>query len=88
MPSVYVEFFGIARSRANSPGLKMDAGCLSDVLESLRQQFPALAEVCIRDDELAAGWLLNVNGAEFTRDLTTRLKEGDSVLLIPSDAGG
>lgn len=88
MPSVYVEFYGVARSRANVPGLTVNAGCLIDVLVSVKQQCPALAEVCIQGDELAAGWLLNINGARFTRDLRIPLSEGDSVLLIPADAGG
>lgn len=88
MPSVHVEFYGVARSRAKAPGLTLDAGCLRDLLVSLNAQCPALAEVCLQGDELAAGWLLNVNGASFTRDLSIRLNEGDHVLLIPADAGG
>lgn len=88
MPAVHVEFFGVARSRANVRSLTVDAGCLGEVLMHLRTQCPAISELCMQGDELTRGWLLNVNGARFTRDLTTPLHEGDSVLLIPADAGG
>lgn len=83
-----MEFFGVARSRANVAQATLDVDSLRDLLAHVGQQFPSLAELCIDKDELAAGWLLNVNGAAFTRDLSTPLNAGDSVLLIPADAGG
>tara|TARA_R110002072_G_scaffold295170_1_gene465911 strand:- start:24724 stop:24975 length:252 start_codon:yes stop_codon:yes gene_type:complete len=83
-----LEFFGVARSRANTAEVTLDAECLQDVLSEVCEQFPSLAELCVIDRELASGWLLNVNGTVFTRDLKTTLHDGDSVLLIPADAGG
>lgn len=52
------------------------------------EELPELADLCLTDGQLTPAWLLNVNGTRFTRDLTTPLEEGDSVLLIPADAGG
>lgn len=88
MPSIIVEFFGVARSRAGVASVTLDADCLQEVLVQLQDQLPVLAELCIDNGELASGWLLNINGAAFTRDLNTLVNEGDSVLLMPADAGG
>jgi molybdopterin converting factor small subunit len=88
LPSIQVEFFGVVRRRAEVSAVALEAVRLRDVVAHLREHFPALAELCVQDDELAPGWLLNVNGAGFTRDLNTNLNDGDNVLLIPADAGG
>lgn len=88
MPSIHVEFFGVARSRANVAAVTLDVDSLREVLSQINEQFPELAELCVDDGELAPGWLLNVNGSAFTRDLQTPLNDGDNVLLIPADAGG
>ena len=83
-----MEFFGVARSRTNVAEVTLAVECLQDALSQVCEQFPSLAELCVVDGELAAGWLLNVNGTAFTRDLKTAVIDGDSVLLIPADAGG
>ena len=83
-----MEFFGVARSRAGVASVTLDADCLQEVLVQLQDQLPFLAELCIDNGALASGWLLNINGAAFTRDLNTLVNEGDSVLLMPADAGG
>jgi molybdopterin converting factor small subunit len=88
LPSIQLEFFGVARSRTNVAEVTLDVECLRDALLQVCQRFPSLSELCVVDDQLAAGWLLNVNGTAFTRDLKTALHDGDSVLLIPADAGG
>ena len=88
MPSIHVEFFGVARSRANVAAVTLDVVSLREVLAQIGERFPALAELCVEEGELAPGWLLNVNGVAFTRDLRASLNDGDNVLLIPADAGG
>ncbi|MFT4555565.1 MAG: molybdopterin converting factor small subunit [Planctomycetaceae bacterium] len=88
MPSIQVEFFGVARSRANVAAVTLDVVSLREVLSQLGEHFPSLADLCVEDGELAPGWLLNLNGTTFTRDLSTPVKNGDNVLLIPADAGG
>ena len=88
MASVRLEFFGVARSRANVATIDLEASDLRNVTAQLAQQFPDLAELCLVDDQVASGWLLNINGARFTRDLDTTLHDGDSILLMPADAGG
>ena len=88
LPAIHVEFFGVARSRAKVAKVELDVDCLQELLARIGERFPSLAELCIDNGELAAGWLLNVNGSAFTRDLNTSLDDGDCVLLIPADAGG
>ena len=88
LASIRLEFFGVARRRANVAAITLDVACLREVLLQIGEQFPPLAQLCVEDGELAPGWLLNVNGSAFTRDLRSPLNDGDSVLLIPADAGG
>jgi len=88
LPSISVEFFGVARSRAGVADVTLDAGCLRELLVRLQEQLPSLTELCIDNGELSPDWLLNINAAAFTRDLSTSLNDGDSVLLMPADAGG
>jgi len=88
LPSVSVEFFGVARSRAGVAQVMLDADCLRDVLAHIQEQIPGLADLCIENGELTPGWLLNINGTAFTRDLNLPLMDGDSALLMPADAGG
>lgn len=83
-----MEFFGVARSRAGVASVTLDADCLQEVLVQLQDQLPSLAELCIDNGELSPGWLLNINGTAFTRDLNLPLTDGDSALLMPADAGG
>ncbi len=78
----------MARSRTNVAAATLDVDNLREVVSYIQTQFPSLAELCIDNGQLASDWLLNVNGTAFTRDLSTELNDGDSVLLIPADAGG
>jgi molybdopterin converting factor small subunit len=88
LASIRLEFFGVARSRANVAAVDLDVENLFDIVARVREQFPSLVELCVKNGQLAPGWLLNINGAVFTRDLSIALDDGDSVLLIPADAGG
>ena len=88
MALIQLEFFGVARSRAKVATVTLDVDDLSGIVERLVEQFPSLAEICVENGQLAAGWLLNINGVMFTRDLTNALNDGDNVLLIPAAAGG
>jgi molybdopterin converting factor small subunit len=88
LASIRLEFFGVARRRANVAAVDLDVDNLLNVIARLQEQFPSLVELCVTNGQLAPGWLLNVNGAVFTRDLSIALNDGDNVLLIPADAGG
>ncbi len=88
MPRVRVEFFGLARSRSGIEAADLNAATLGDAVELLTDQFPALAETCFSGGTISSHWLFNLNGREFTRDNSTRLADGDVLLLLSADAGG
>ncbi len=86
--SIRVEFYGIARSRAEVPETTVDARRLGELLRELECRFPGLAPGCISDGQLAKGFVANVNGQRFTADTNTPLTDGDCVLILSADAGG
>ena len=68
--------------------MELEANTTGEVLRLLVAACPKLNGTCIRDGELAAGWLLNLDGRQFTRSLHEPLSAGTSVLLMSNDVGG
>lgn len=85
---VHVELFGIPRSRAGVAKTTSYGKCLGDVLLDLSARFPKLADTCIIGRELRPGYTANLRGEQFVTDPETKLKEGDTLLLLTLDAGG
>ncbi|MCY2962637.1 MAG: MoaD/ThiS family protein [Planctomycetota bacterium] len=85
---VVVELFGIARARAGVGQTTAVGDCLGDVLADLAARFPPLAESCIAGRTLRSGFLANLGGKRFVTAPDTPLADGDTVLLLPLDAGG
>ena len=88
MADVHVEFYGLARTRTQAETVEVSAVTLGGVARELVAKFPTLDGSCFRDGQLASAWLFNLNGEQFTRDVTTLLQDGDRVLLMSADAGG
>lgn len=85
---VVVELFGIARARAGVAQTTAVGQCLGDVLADLSARFPELAETCIAGRSLRPGFIANLNGHRFVTAQDTAILDGDTVLLLPIDAGG
>jgi len=85
---IRVEFYGIPRERAGVASIDVEAGDLGEALLQVGHAVPELAESCIKDGRLLAGYLANINGQTFTSDPSTPLHPGDSVLILSVDAGG
>lgn len=85
---VIVELFGIPRSRAGVSQTVADGSTLGDVFADLARRFPALEETCIQGRNLRPGYTSNLRGDRFVTDPTTKLIEGDAILLLSLDAGG
>ncbi len=85
---IQVEFFGIPRARAGVEKVQASGDCLGDVLADLAVRFPDLAETCIEDRHLRAGYTANLRGERFVTDPETQLSDGDTLLLLNLDAGG
>jgi molybdopterin converting factor small subunit len=86
--TVTVEFYGIARERAGVESAPAEGRRLSEVLGHLAARFPRLAETCLDDGRLRAGYIANLNGEQFVTDPTTVLAAGDRVLILSADVGG
>lgn len=85
---VIVELFGIPRARAGVSQAVANGTTLGDIFVDLARQFPTLGGTCIQGQFLKAGYIANLRGEQFVTHPSTRLKEGDSILLMSLDAGG
>ncbi len=91
--SCTVELFGVARLKAKTGrvSLSLPSGAnLGAVLVALADQLPALRGSVLSQDasQLGRGFACNMNGEAFVKDIRTPVREGDSVLIVSSDAGG
>ena len=88
-----VELFGVARLLAKTSkvivSLSHDA-TLADVFCALAEKLPVLAGKVIQADtrSLTGAYACNINGREFVRDGSTRVRPGDNVFILSADAGG
>ena len=88
-----VELFGmaqlLAKTKTISLALPQDA-TLSQLFSALAERLPILVGRVISPEmnKLASGCACNVNGLEFVRNPTAKVKAGDKVLILSADAGG
>ncbi len=88
-----VELFGVARLVAGKReiALTVERGAtIARVFASLAERVPALSGrvIVANGSALMDGYACNVNGLEFVRDITVRVKDGDRIVLLSADAGG
>jgi molybdopterin converting factor small subunit len=88
MATVRVELFGIPRQRAGRAIVEAQGRLLGDVLSDLAGRFPGLAECCIEQSRLRAGFVASLDGQKFVTDPETELAPGEAVLILSADAGG
>lgn len=95
--AVTVELFGTARIKAGVAivPLRVNAGTtVAELARALARECPALLGNALRDDDgigIADGYALNLNGLTFLPSDTgqrIRLQDGDTLLLLSSQAGG
>ena len=84
---MYVEFLGVPRQRAGVADLVVEARTLGQLLETLSERLPSLAELIV-GDRLQPSFVANLNGDEFISDPGTPLGADDCVLILSADAGG
>jgi molybdopterin-guanine dinucleotide biosynthesis protein A len=88
-----VELFGmaqlLAKTKAVSLALPQDA-TLSHLFSALAERMPVLVGRVISSEknQLVSGCACNVNGLEFVRNPTAKLRTGDKILILSADAGG
>jgi len=87
-----IEFFGIPRSRAGVADVELRLAANEVALEAvygeLARRFPQLGRDCFEAGRLRTGFAANLNGERFVSDGQTRLRDGDSLLIMSADAGG
>jgi len=88
-----VEFYGVPRQLLALSQSELELGDnadLSELLAYLAKTWPRLRGRVIspEGDRLLTSYRLNINGGAFVSDLSTRINEGDHILLITASAGG
>jgi hypothetical protein len=87
-PRVIVEFFGMARQKAEVGEIEINAAILGDALRKIESACPNLAHHLLRGAELSPEYRVSLNGERFIRDLEEYLPNGARVLLLSADSGG
>ena len=88
-----VEFFGVAqllaKTRTIAVALPPDA-TLGHLFFALAEQLPVLVGrvLSLEGGALVSGCACNVNGLDFVRNPSAKIKAGDKVLILSADAGG
>ena len=94
--SCNVELFGVARLKARAAHVSLTLSAeatLRDALTALGVACPDLLGSVLSvdaagDTSLLSGYVCNINGENFVRNMQTRIQAGDSLLILSSDAGG
>ncbi len=81
---VKVEFFGLYRLDFGVPGIETDAGSIEELLEHLEHRFKIHSAKDLHDS------IIIVNDVSFLKlkKFKTKLKEGDTVLIMSPASGG
>ena len=83
-----IELFGIARRRAGTDAVEVEAATLREAVHGLGRACPGLVPEVVEDGRLTGACLASLNGDRFVSDGDTALKEGDTLLILGSQAGG
>ena len=91
--SVTIELFGTARMASGRKAIALTLPSntsAATIVAALAEECPALVGVALRDDlaGLLESYTLNLNGTEFINGGCLRLRDGDTLLLFSSQAGG
>jgi molybdopterin-guanine dinucleotide biosynthesis protein A len=92
-PTCTVELFGAARLLAKTKEVSLplpQEATLSHVLFALAEQVPVLVGRVINSDKgsLVSGYTCNINGLDFVRAPSARIRSGDKIFILSADAGG
>jgi molybdopterin converting factor small subunit len=86
MPTVRVEFYGLARLRAGRAELLIEAATVGEALAAADAACPGLHTM--RGGRLSLEYLVSVGGTRFTRDTRAPIPTGQPLLVLGADAGG
>lgn len=89
--SVSVELFGVARMVAKTRSVALvlpQEATLAHVFSALAEKLPVLVGRVIDSEGLVTGYTCNINGLNFVRASSIKVKSGDRILILSADAGG
>ena len=89
--SVTVELFGVARLLAKTKEVPLSLpqeATLAHVFSALAEKLPVLAGRIINSGGLVSGYACNINGLDFARGPSAKIKSGDKIFILSADAGG
>ncbi len=80
--------FGIARSRAGTSLVEVEATTVEDALRALAQSCPDLVPEVVHEGRLTEHFLASLNGELFVSDAGRTLRSDDTLLILGAQAGG
>lgn len=87
MRRITLELYGIARRRAGTDRVTVDADTLSEALLALERACPALAGEVVTAGRLAPHWRASLDGGRFL-DATNEVLPPDARIVILSGLAG
>ena len=88
MATVTLELYGIARKRAGTETVRVEAATLREALAALERTCPRLSGEVVRDGCLAPHWRASLDGKRFVDAPEDALPAGARVLILSGLAGG
>ena len=85
---IRVEFFDVARARAGTASVDVEASTLDEALRAAAAACPGLVPEIVQDGRLAEHWRASLNGREFLEAGDAPLEPGDAVLILSALVGG
>ena len=83
------ELTGVARLRAGTQSVEVDADSLGEALSVLALKAPGVVpDVVTCEGVLSRHFMASRNGSAFTRDAALGLGRGDTVVIVGAQAGG
>ena len=83
-----IELFGVARLRAGTDAVEVDALTLGEALRALAQLCPNLNPEVLNGGRMTEHFLASLNGELFVSDTNMTLQPEDTLLILGAQAGG
>jgi sulfur-carrier protein len=85
---IAIELYGVARLRAATDLVRVEASSIGQALRELARVCPALEGSVLDRGTIGPVYRLSLNSDRFVSDPETPLDDGDVLLLVSADAGG
>jgi molybdopterin converting factor small subunit len=83
-----VEFFGIARQKADRAELQVSGHTVAQLLDQVERACPRLNNLLNDDGSISRHFLVSIDGHTFVDDPAAIVPPGAKLLVLGADAGG